>query len=236
MFCYIIFVVYVFLLQPIPSLRLINRSFLPTVTTVNSRMRMTWNHVLHQEMTRYTKYKVSTQMGTPYIYLRTTTTAPTRTAKTCCPSASVRDDENMTQRLIPIAELCFFLFLFKNVVVEMRMMITVDNNRRLVCQDLGVQSLRSKTPHLTTPCLFSLSPSSRRPTLHSPPLLPSILLISEVHTFLSPWKPYQSSQHVFRSITVRSGKQDSRGSPPHSRLFALCIITMAMAGHAEQLL
>jgi len=34
---------------------------------------------------------------TPDIYLRTTTTAPTRTAKTCCPTASVRDDENKYQ-------------------------------------------------------------------------------------------------------------------------------------------
>jgi hypothetical protein len=62
-FCYILFVVYVFLFQPIPSLRLIYRSFLRTVMTVNLTMKMVWNHIPHQEMTKYTKYEASTQVG-----------------------------------------------------------------------------------------------------------------------------------------------------------------------------
>jgi len=61
--CYILFLVYVFLFQPIPSLRLIYRSFLRTVMTVNPTMRMMWNHIPHQEMTKYTKYEASTQVG-----------------------------------------------------------------------------------------------------------------------------------------------------------------------------
>lgn len=56
---YIIFVVYVFLFQPIPSLRLIYRSFLRTVITAN----LMWNRIPHQEMAKYTKYGASTQVG-----------------------------------------------------------------------------------------------------------------------------------------------------------------------------
>ena len=63
MFCCILFVVLVFLFQPIPSLRLIYRSFLRTVMTVNLTMEMIWNHIPHQEMTKYTKYEASTQVG-----------------------------------------------------------------------------------------------------------------------------------------------------------------------------
>ena len=62
-FCYILFVVYVFLFQPIPSLRLIYHSFLRTVMTVNLTMMTMWNHIPHQEMTKYTKYEASTQVG-----------------------------------------------------------------------------------------------------------------------------------------------------------------------------
>lgn len=96
--CCILFVVFVFLFHPIPSVRLIYHSFLHTAMTVNMKMSVKWNHIPHQEMTKYRNdvrsLNTSGEGVNTQHYLRTTTTASTRTAKTCCPSASVRDDEN----------------------------------------------------------------------------------------------------------------------------------------------
>jgi len=96
-FCCILFVVYVSLFQPIPSLRLIYRSFLRTVMTVNLTMRMMWesytpprNEQVHEVRSLNTDGE-----GANTQYLSTDNDHGTNTnCKTCCPSASIRDDEN----------------------------------------------------------------------------------------------------------------------------------------------
>ena len=62
--CCILFVVFVFVFHPIPSLRLIYRSFIHTATTVNLTMRVMWTiYPTKKWPSTQTTYEASTQVG-----------------------------------------------------------------------------------------------------------------------------------------------------------------------------